>query len=264
MRRVLVFAAFAALVVVPWAGALGPPTISVERRGDERRRRLVQEQRDRHVDDQRQRRDDPERHRLSERDDLERGRPRGTELLRADDRRLRVHRDGADQDRLDEPDDHRASVSRVVPIRRAGTTRRSASPRRRLMQSPGRGRVAARTPVPTARPPPAASPASTWPGTARRRRPLAFQFDDTPPTISSAAAARAPDKNGWYNHAVVVNFTATDNLSGPGPCTPVSYAGPDGAGAAVPSSCTDVAGNASTGSAIDQLRRHPSLRWGLP
>ena len=40
-----------------------------------------------------------------------------------------------------------------------------------------------------------------------------FKFDDTLDD-RGGAAARAPDKNGWYNHAVVVNFTATDNLSG--------------------------------------------------
>jgi hypothetical protein len=76
-----------------------------------------------------------------------------------------------------------------------------------------------------------------------------FKYDNTPPAITGAAPARTPDANGWYNHAVSVSFTATDNLSGLGGCATVSYGGPDGAGASVPSSCVDVAGNPSTGSA---------------
>ena len=75
-----------------------------------------------------------------------------------------------------------------------------------------------------------------------------FKYDATPPAIAGGSAARAPDANGWYNHPVVVNFTATDNLSGLAGCTPVTYAGPDGASAGVPSNCQDVAGNGSTGS----------------
>jgi hypothetical protein len=75
-----------------------------------------------------------------------------------------------------------------------------------------------------------------------------FKFDNTPPSVTGGAPGRAPDANGWYNHAVVVNFSATDNLSGVGGCTPVTYGGPDGASAAVPSNCSDVAGNVSTGS----------------
>jgi hypothetical protein len=77
----------------------------------------------------------------------------------------------------------------------------------------------------------------------------AFKYDNTGPSITGAAPARAPDSNGWYNHAVSVSFTATDNLSGVAGCTPVTYSGPDGASAGVPSGCTDVAGNGSTGSA---------------
>ncbi len=76
-----------------------------------------------------------------------------------------------------------------------------------------------------------------------------FKYDNTAPSITGAAPGRAPDSNGWYNHAVSVGFTAADNLSGVAGCQAVTYSGPDGASAAVPSSCADVAGNASTGSA---------------
>jgi hypothetical protein len=76
----------------------------------------------------------------------------------------------------------------------------------------------------------------------------AFNYDDTPPTVTGGGPTRAPDANGWFNKAVVVNFTGTDATSGNVTCPAVTYSGPDGAGAAVPSSCRDAAGNVSTGS----------------
>lgn len=91
-----------------------------------------------------------------------------------------------------------------------------------------------------------------------------FKYDDTGPSVSGAAPARAPDANGWYNRPVAVSFTATDNLSGLAGCSTVTYAGPDGAGAAVPSSCTDVAGNGSTGSATINYDGTPPSVNGSP
>ena len=76
----------------------------------------------------------------------------------------------------------------------------------------------------------------------------AFNYDDTPPTVTGGAPTRGPDANGWFNKAVVVNFTGSDATSGGVTCAAVTYSGPDGANAAVPSSCRDVAGNLSTGS----------------
>jgi hypothetical protein len=68
--------------------------------------------------------------------------------------------------------------------------------------------------------------------------------DATPPT-AAGAAARAPDSNGWYNHAVGVSFSGTDNLSGIASCTSTTYGGPDNGSASVPGTCTDNAGNVS-------------------
>ena len=76
-----------------------------------------------------------------------------------------------------------------------------------------------------------------------------FKYDDTGPQINGSSLGRAPDANGWYNHPVAVNFTATDNLSGVAGCSAVTYSGPDGGSASVPGSCTDVAGNPATGGA---------------
>ena len=76
-----------------------------------------------------------------------------------------------------------------------------------------------------------------------------FKYDDTGPQINGSSLGRAPDANGWYNHPVVVSFTATDNLSGVAGCSAVTYSGPDGGSASVPGSCTDVAGNPASGGA---------------
>src|SRR5439155_24261739 len=62
---------------------------------------------------------------------------------------------------------------------------------------------------------------------------LTFQYDATPPAVS-AAPARGPDANGWYNHAVGVAFQGTDAVSGLDTCTSGSYSGPDSGSAAVP------------------------------
>jgi len=75
-----------------------------------------------------------------------------------------------------------------------------------------------------------------------------FNYDDTPPVVTGGGPTRPADANGWFNKAVVVNFTGTDATSGSVTCPPVTYSGPDGAGAAVPASCRDAANNVSSGS----------------
>jgi hypothetical protein len=75
--------------------------------------------------------------------------------------------------------------------------------------------------------------------------------DSTPPTVT-AAAARGPDANGWYNKPVHIAFTGTDPTSGVRACSSVDYSGPDNASASASGTCTDNAGN--TGSTAFHLK----------
>jgi hypothetical protein len=74
----------------------------------------------------------------------------------------------------------------------------------------------------------------------------AIAIDATPPAVT-AAAARVPDSNGWYNRPVGVSFSGTDATSGVASCSAATYAGPDNAAAQVAGTCTDVAGNMGSG-----------------
>jgi hypothetical protein len=75
---------------------------------------------------------------------------------------------------------------------------------------------------------------------------VALKYDATAPQVA-AAASRAADANGWYNHAVSISFSGTDATSGLDTCDPAkSYSGPDSAGASVTGSCRDKAGNSAS------------------
>jgi hypothetical protein len=89
---------------------------------------------------------------------------------------------------------------------------------------------------------------------------FAVKYDATPPT-ATAAAARAPDANGWFNHAVPVAFSGTDATSGIDSCTGgATYGGPDTAGTTLVGTCTDQAGNqASAQFALKYDATKPSL-----
>src|SRR6476646_51522 len=72
-----------------------------------------------------------------------------------------------------------------------------------------------------------------------------FQYDSTGPVVM-ATPSRAPDSNGWYNHALTVGFSGTDATSGMDSCVSAqSYSGPDSANASVSGSCRDRAGNST-------------------
>ncbi len=83
-----------------------------------------------------------------------------------------------------------------------------------------------------------------------------LKYDSTPPSVSGTPA-RAPDANGWYNHAVGIAFTGSDATSGIDSCTSANYGGPDAPGATVTGTCTDKAGNSAGGSLVLQYDSTP-------
>ena len=75
---------------------------------------------------------------------------------------------------------------------------------------------------------------------------FSLEYDATGPVVTSTPG-RAPDSNGWYNHALLVTFTGTDATSGVDSCVgPQTYSGPDDQNASVNGSCVDRAGNSTT------------------
>ena len=76
-------------------------------------------------------------------------------------------------------------------------------------------------------------------------RAFAFRYDATAPTATRAQAERPADINGWYNHAVAITFSGSDETSGITACTDTSYGGPDGGEASLTGTCSDKAGNVS-------------------
>jgi hypothetical protein len=77
--------------------------------------------------------------------------------------------------------------------------------------------------------------------------PLTIKIDRAAPAVRGVAA-RPPDSNGWYNHAVGIAFSGSDGMSGIAGCSAKTYAGPDSSRAVVPGTCTDRAGNSAGGS----------------
>jgi predicted outer membrane repeat protein len=73
---------------------------------------------------------------------------------------------------------------------------------------------------------------------------LQVKLDKTAPSVT-ATPDRAPDSNGWYNHALSFSFSGNDGSgSGVASCDlPKTYNGSDSATASVTGKCTDVAGN---------------------
>jgi hypothetical protein len=79
-------------------------------------------------------------------------------------------------------------------------------------------------------------------------RTVTLHIDRTPPTVTTLAFGRAPDRDPWFNRPVAFSFVGQDATSGIESCTGGTYGGPDGAGVIVTGGCRDNAGNASAGS----------------
>jgi hypothetical protein len=72
-----------------------------------------------------------------------------------------------------------------------------------------------------------------------------FNIDRTPPTIDGSATTE-PAANGWYDHDVVVHFTATDSNSGISDVTPDITLSSDGASQSATGTATDNAGHSAS------------------
>ena len=74
---------------------------------------------------------------------------------------------------------------------------------------------------------------------------FSLKYDATKPIASGGQPARATDSGGWYNRAVDVAFSGTDQTAGVESCTSATYAGPDSGAASLAGTCRDRAGNVS-------------------
>jgi hypothetical protein len=91
-----------------------------------------------------------------------------------------------------------------------------------------------------------------------------IRIDQTAPTVTAAAAARAPDHDGWYRTPVEVDWSGADATSGVAACTALTYSGPDAAPASVAGTCRDQAGNTSVASSFSfQYDATPPALTGL-
>jgi hypothetical protein len=82
-------------------------------------------------------------------------------------------------------------------------------------------------------------------GTATVSITTKIKLDKTPPVITGGQPSRGADVNGWYNRAVGISFSGSDQTSGIDFCTSTTYGGPDSASASVAGRCYDQAGNQS-------------------
>jgi hypothetical protein len=73
-----------------------------------------------------------------------------------------------------------------------------------------------------------------------------IKVDKTAPVVTGGAPARGADANGWYNHAVPIAFSGSDQTSGIAACTSTTYGGPDSGAVSLSGTCIDAAGNMSS------------------
>lgn len=72
-----------------------------------------------------------------------------------------------------------------------------------------------------------------------------INIDKTPPVITGAALA-PPNANGWYRSDVIINFSATDTLSGIDTLTPDTAISAEGTSLSAAGTATDKAGNSAS------------------
>jgi large repetitive protein len=84
-----------------------------------------------------------------------------------------------------------------------------------------------------------------WAGNSSSARSFPIKYDATAPVAGGGQPRRGPDRNGWYNDPVTIDFSGSDQLSGLQSCTTTTYSGPDAGSVLVPGTCTDRAGNVS-------------------
>jgi hypothetical protein len=78
-----------------------------------------------------------------------------------------------------------------------------------------------------------------------------FQYDATAPT-ALARPERQPDRKGWYNRKVKVEFNGSDATSGISSCAAdVMYSGPDTGKTTISGTCTDRAANTSAAAGFE-------------
>ena len=77
-----------------------------------------------------------------------------------------------------------------------------------------------------------------------------INYDSTAPTVT-LTHNRAPDSNGYYNHAIDYTVSGSDGTSGIASCnSPVTYSGPDSNSGTAVGHCTDIAGNLGNGTSV--------------
>ena len=85
---------------------------------------------------------------------------------------------------------------------------------------------------------------------------------DTHSPATTAVPARAPNAAGWFRAPVTISGSGADALSGVDSCGSTAYGGPDTTGAGASVTCTDAAGNSSSGAYVVKYDATPPALSG--
>jgi hypothetical protein len=93
---------------------------------------------------------------------------------------------------------------------------------------------------------------------------LTIRYDSTPPSTHGTPSP-APNARGWLRSPVIVAWSGSDATSGIASCSASNgYSGPDSAGTTLSGSCTDYAGNSSSGGFVVRYDTHPPVTTAAP